>query len=119
MSSKPAGESQTAIGPLTQLYSAKAYLEEAKIPDIFRSLMAGLMIQRPSEPYRYLDSKLEEIKMRGMENIDWESFVYDLHPSRDPLHCKLIQDGKSKEDSGLPPYVGYEPKVFQLTEPTN
>ncbi|KAK2142062.1 hypothetical protein LSH36_1001g00024 [Paralvinella palmiformis] len=122
MSRKPAEEapSQTTVGPLTQLYSARAYLEESKIPDMFRSLLAGLMIQRPSEPYRYLDSKLEELKVRGMENVDWESFVYDLHPSRDPLHCKLVKDGKSTEkNSELPPFVDYEPKLFQLTEPTN
>ena len=108
------------IGPLTQLKEAQDYMTEAKVPQLFRSLLAALMVERPTDPHKYLDNKLEEIKIRGMENIDWESFVYDLHPTREKSFLELVNDPKIPEvKKGFPEYADedYEPQVFQLTEP--
>ena len=63
--------------------------------------------------------------MVGVENVNWETFVYELHPYRDPTRLDLIKDDSvfqqefqreeaSKSRGETSPY---KPDVFKLTEP--
>jgi len=62
------------------------------------------------------------MKHIGIENVNWETFVHDLHPYRDPTRIALIRDNssfqreaqhKAEEEKEL---EKYKPEVFQLTE---
>lgn len=66
----------------------------------------------------------QQVKLVGVENVDWETFVYELHPYRDPTRLDLIKDNSvyqqeakrendSKSREGSTPY---KPDVFRLTE---
>merc|ERR1711976_858604 len=70
------------IGPITQNVRAKKYLEDNKVNEMFESLLASLMLERPENHFAFLETKLEEIKAKGVENVNWETFVYHLHPTR-------------------------------------
>ena len=113
-------------GPITEYLLAKEYLNKHKIPQMFDSLMAALMLEKPEDHFQYLDSTLEKVKEIGAENINWETFVYDLHPLRDPNRLDYVHDEfyekykSSLEPSSDPPTEeenSYQPQVFQLTEP--
>lgn len=60
--------------------------------------------------------------------MNWETFVYDLHPYRDPTRIELIRDGSAfqqeaarsaeiKSTPELQVATPYKPDVFKLTEP--
>lgn len=64
------------------------------------------------------------MKTRGADNVDWETFIYDLHPYRDPIRLSLIKDNSSfqqearrKEEERIE-MEKYKPDVFKLTENT-
>ena len=84
-------------GPISQHRHHCQYLEDNSVPQMFESLMACLMMEQPDDMYSYLDNKLETIKSIGPENINWETFVYPLHPSRDPVRQQLLKDRDEKE----------------------
>lgn len=129
-------------GPITQQLNYRQYLADNKVPEMFQSLIASLMMERPTDMFSYLDTKLEAIKEVGLENIDWETFVYPLHPSRDPVRMQFVKEKEEGKDNDLPFDSGYggakgcevaedsakgpesneasgsyKPDVFQLTEP--
>ena len=109
------------IGPITRMNSAKGWMENNKIPQMFESFVAALMLERPDNLYEYLDEKVEAVKAVGIENISWETFILDLHPHRDPVRQRLIGEEtqpvnetfKEEEDHIE---ADYDPLVFQLTE---
>jgi len=70
-----------------------------------------------------------QVKLIGAENVNWETFVYDLHPYRDPTRLELIKDDspfqtearRKAEDKNHPELASstppaYKPDVFRLTE---
>lgn len=107
---------------------AKLYLASHSIPQMFESLLSCLMLERPEDPVEYLEKKMVQIKQIGLDNVNWETFVFSLHPYRDPVRLSNIRDGskfdkereaddeargdmlKNREKSN------YQPEVFQLTE---
>lgn len=66
-----------------------------------------------------------QVKLVGSENVNWETFVYQLHPYRDPTRLELIKDGsvyqketkKESEPANRATSAPYKPDVFKLTEP--
>ncbi len=105
-------------GPLSHVAHAKNYLERNRIDKMFQSLIAALMIERPDDHFEYLDAKLEEVREKGLYNIDWDTFVYDLHPERNAQRLQLIQEdhsGKCVQEIDTD-HGDYEPKLFKLTE---
>ena len=120
------------IGPISRHQAASAYLREHKIPQMFESIVAGLMMERPEDPLKYMDKRLDQIKEKGVHFVNWETFVYHLHPRRDSIHLKLVHDPvysktmqPEKEETskdmskGLErENINYKPDVFRLTEPT-
>lgn len=109
---------------------AKQYLAVHQIPQMFESLLSCLMIERPEDPVLYVEKKMAEIKQIGLSNVNWESFVFHLHPYRDAVRRKHIHDGSKfdkereneeqasteKEPALSREGTDYQPDVFQLTE---
>ena len=72
--------------------------------------------------------QLNAIKEVGLENVDWETFVQHLHPTRDKVRLEHIQDEVSmkirkeieQQEGCVKPNETkneeYESDVFQLTE---
>lgn len=112
-------------GPITQHEKAMLYLETNKLPEVFRSLLAGLMIETPKDHLTYMEQKVDEIKAVGINNINFESFLKNAHPHNDPIHKKLIVEEYGPQKKGLVPYpldderVVYESHLFKLTEMTS
>lgn len=107
---------------------AKKYLASHHIPQMFESLLSCLMLERPEDPVGYIETKMVQIKQIGVENVNWETFVFSLHPYRDSVRLNHVRDGskfdkereveeeargdmlKEREKSN------YQPEVFKLTE---
>ncbi len=127
-STSTANPQKGQIGPITRREQSSKYLQENMIPQMFESIVAGLMLERPEDHFKYMDHKLEQIKEKGVHFVNWETFVHHLHPKRDPLRLKLIHDDeyrKQMTEKEEPVKMDlnrekafYEPDVFRLTEPT-
>ena len=72
---------------------AKQYLATHKIPQMFESLLSCLMIERPDDPVNYIEKKMAEIKQIGLDKVNWETFVFHLHPYRHPIRLQHVHDG--------------------------
>ena len=131
-SSSLSDRSYPEIGPITRHQTAAGYLREHKIPQMFEAIVAGLMMDRPQDPLKYMDKRLDQIKEKGVHFVNWETFVYHLHPRRDPVHQLLVHDpqyywepkqAESEEQSTENSQslerenAFYKPDVFRLTEP--
>jgi hypothetical protein len=108
---------------------AKQYLATHKIPQMFESLLSCLMIERPDDPVNYIEKKMAEIKQIGLDKVNWETFVFHLHPYRHPIRLQHVHDGskydreredeeEAKSEMKREKSMGdnYKPDVFQLTE---
>ena len=121
------------VGPITRMQQAREYLEQHKVPVMFESLIASLMMEQPENQFRFMNAKLEAIKEIGLENVDWEAFIYHLHPLRDPIRTEFVKSETGMPKSDQPPYAdlddvpinmndleavdeSYKPELF-LTEP--
>lgn len=109
---------------------AKQYLAAHRIPQMFESLLSCLMLERPDDPVSYIERKMSEIKQIGLGNVNWETFVFHMHPYRDPLRRTMVHDDskydkerqleeearQDKEREQSQSQASYKPEVFQLTE---
>ena len=107
---------------------AKKYLASHHIPQMFESLLSCLMLERPDDPVQYIETKMVQIKEVGLENVNWETFVFALHPYRDPVRLNHIRDGskfdkeRDIEEEAMGDKLNdqhkssYQPEVFRLTE---
>lgn len=107
---------------------AKQYLASHRIPQMFESLLSCLMIERPEDPVGYIEKRMAEIKDIGLDKVNWETFVFHLHPYRNPVRLAHVRDGskfdrerEEEEDAKLTierekTGDSYKPDVFKLTE---
>ncbi|KAK3098060.1 hypothetical protein FSP39_015719 [Pinctada imbricata] len=116
--------------PANNREAAKQYLATHRIPQMFESLLSCLMLERPEDPVEFISKKMSEVKEIGLDNVNWETFVFHLHPYRDNLRRNLVHDGskydkereeeeeaKADNERGLSQSrASYKPEVFQLTE---
>ncbi len=117
------------MGPISLEWSAKQYLQENQIPQMFESLTAALMMEKPEDHVNYLDIKLDEIKDKGIDKVRWDTFVHHLHPlraaTRKAVIAEELSDRKRREDMAQYPDTPdvpdsmdeYQPDLFRLTEP--
>lgn len=55
---------------------AKEYLARREIPQLFESLLTGLMYYRPDDPIDYLEGCLKKVReLGGTEKVRWDTFV--------------------------------------------
>ncbi|XP_039212616.1 adenylate kinase isoenzyme 5 isoform X2 [Crotalus tigris] len=66
---------------------AKDYLTKKEIPQLFESLLNGLMCCKPDDPVEYLESCLQRVKeLGGAEKVKWDTFVSPEKRSLPPLN---------------------------------
>ncbi|XP_048207581.1 adenylate kinase isoenzyme 5 [Perognathus longimembris pacificus] len=66
---------------------AKEYLARREIPQLFESLLNGLMCCKPEDPVEYLESCLQKVKeMGGCDKVKWDTFVSQEKKTLPPLN---------------------------------
>ncbi|XP_072560437.1 adenylate kinase isoenzyme 5 [Paramormyrops kingsleyae] len=66
---------------------AKEYLARREIPQLFESLLTGLMYYRPDDPVEYLENCLKKVReLGGTEKVRWDTFVGQEKKSLPPLN---------------------------------
>ncbi|XP_027729861.1 adenylate kinase isoenzyme 5 [Vombatus ursinus] len=66
---------------------AKDYLTRREIPQLFESLLNGLMCYKPEDPVEYLESCLQKVKeLGGPEKVKWDTFVGQEKRTLPPLN---------------------------------
>ncbi|XP_072220077.1 adenylate kinase isoenzyme 5 [Leuresthes tenuis] len=66
---------------------AKEYLARREIPQLFESLLTGLMYYRPDDPIDYLESCLKKVReLGGLDKVRWDTFVGQEKKSLPPLN---------------------------------
>ncbi|XP_038601583.1 adenylate kinase isoenzyme 1 isoform X1 [Tachyglossus aculeatus] len=59
---------------------AKEYLSRREIPQLFESMLTGLMYHRPEDPVGYLESCLQRVReLGGPEKVQWDTFLSQAH----------------------------------------
>eukprot|EP01137_Pigoraptor_chileana_P029908 Opistho-2@15799 len=61
---------------------AKKYLVDKHIPQLFESLMSGLMFHRPDDPIAYLETCLAKAKEQRGQPVQWDLFIGDARKTR-------------------------------------
>ncbi|XP_042564290.1 LOW QUALITY PROTEIN: adenylate kinase 5, like [Clupea harengus] len=62
---------------------AKEYLAKRQIPQLFESMLTGLMFHRPDDPLLFLETCLQKTReLGGDEGVAWDTFIT---PDRRPL----------------------------------
>ncbi|XP_062383468.1 adenylate kinase isoenzyme 5 isoform X1 [Sardina pilchardus] len=100
---------------------AKEYLSRREIPQLFESLLTGLMYYRPEDPIDYLETCLKKVRdLGGTDKVRWDTFVGQEKKSLPPLN-----GGQSRRsffrnvlpDSPNFPYRRYErlPPIHQFS----
>ncbi|XP_061879274.1 adenylate kinase isoenzyme 5 isoform X1 [Entelurus aequoreus] len=66
---------------------AKEYLARREIPQLFESLLTGLMYYRPDDPIDYLEGCLKKVReLGGPEKVRWDTFVGQEKKSLPPIN---------------------------------
>ncbi|XP_023146976.1 adenylate kinase isoenzyme 5 [Amphiprion ocellaris] len=66
---------------------AKEYLARREIPQLFESLLTGLMYYRPDDPIDYLEGCLKKAKeLGGPDKVRWDTFVGQEKKPLPPLN---------------------------------
>lgn len=66
---------------------AKEYLARREIPQLFESLLTGLMYYRPDDPIEYLEGCLKKVtELGGPDKVRWDTFVGQEKKSLPPLN---------------------------------
>lgn len=99
-------------GTMVSYAEVKSYLSKREIPQLFESLMAGLMYHRPENHIGYLQSCLEEVKSNSDTKVQWSTFVNakkrksrEILPPLTPKkesHSSSFSDN-SRQSTPLPP----------------
>uniref|UniRef100_A0A671QII7 Adenylate kinase isoenzyme 5 n=1 Tax=Sinocyclocheilus anshuiensis TaxID=1608454 RepID=A0A671QII7_9TELE len=66
---------------------AKEYLSRREMPQLFESLLTGLMYYRPDDPIDYLETCLKKVReLGGTDQVRWDTFVGQEKKSLPPLN---------------------------------
>ncbi|XP_053446934.1 adenylate kinase isoenzyme 5 isoform X2 [Nycticebus coucang] len=66
---------------------AKEYLARREIPQLFESLLNGLMCSKPEDPVEYLEGCLQKVKeLGGCDKVKWDTFVSQEKKTLPPLN---------------------------------
>ena len=78
------------VGPITRAQDTADYLQQHNITGLLNGMMAGLMMALPEDHIDYMQRTVNSVRETGLENVDWQTFVWPLHPHNDPLRRKLL-----------------------------
>jgi len=78
---------QGTRGTAMNTNDAKEYLARREIPQLFESLLNGLMCSKPEDPVEYLESCLQKVKeLGGCDKVKWDTFVSQEKKTLPPLN---------------------------------
>lgn len=92
---------------------AKAYLAKREIPQLFESLMTGLMYYRPDDHIDYLQDCLKKIRENGVDHVKWNLFIESRRKT--PLPPIAGGQGGDNGRTDQPMMGGRDPSF--ITEP--
>lgn len=105
----------------------RAYLENRRIPQLIKSILAALAVEQPEDHLAFIREKLEQAQELGAEEVDVLTFIKDKHPLENPVRHEFIQPEENVEEwypfkvvrdnLDNPQQASYEPELFALTEP--
>ncbi|XP_067087033.1 adenylate kinase 5, like [Osmerus mordax] len=92
---------------------AKEYLSKRHIPQLFESMLTGLMFHRPEDPLAFLEGCLQRaVELGGPEGVAWDSFLSTDRKVLPPIASGHARKATSKLDgyagAGSGPYRRYE-----------
>ncbi|XP_061653182.1 adenylate kinase isoenzyme 5 isoform X3 [Phyllopteryx taeniolatus] len=100
---------------------AKEYLARREIPQLFESLLTGLMYHRPDDPVDYLEGCLKKVReLGGPDKVRWDTFVGQEKKPLPPLNGGQSRRSLFRNvmpDSPNFPYRRYErlPPISQFS----
>ncbi|CAI9716934.1 Hypothetical predicted protein [Octopus vulgaris] len=98
----------------------KDYLSKYNIHELFKGLMFGLILSKPSSPVTYLIESLQNIRNQDIQSITWKDF-FDGKPRVSPIPEELPREIKSNmtfmEIPGLMPEGNIPDGVPSLESP--
>ncbi|XP_061550144.1 adenylate kinase isoenzyme 5 isoform X2 [Phycodurus eques] len=100
---------------------AKEYLARREIPQLFESLLTGLMYHRPDDPVDYLEGCLKKVReLGGPDMVRWDTFVGQEKKPLPPLNGGQSRRSLFRNvmpDSPNFPYRRYErlPPISQFS----
>ncbi|XP_038638425.1 adenylate kinase isoenzyme 5-like isoform X3 [Scyliorhinus canicula] len=101
------GLTYLASSPGMNSSDAKDYLSRREIPQLFESMLTGLMYYRPDDPVEYLEGCLQRVReLGGPEKVKWDTFITQERQALPP-----INGGQGKKPifrAGVAPYRRYD-----------
>ncbi|XP_013868468.1 adenylate kinase isoenzyme 5 [Austrofundulus limnaeus] len=97
---------------------AKEYLSRREIPQLFESLLTGLMYYRPDDPIEYLEGCLKKVReLGGTDKVRWDTFVGQEKKTLPPLNGG--QSRRSLFRNVLPDSPNFPYRRFDRLPPIN
>ncbi|XP_051787554.1 adenylate kinase isoenzyme 5 isoform X1 [Erpetoichthys calabaricus] len=88
---------------------ARDYLSKREIPQLFESMLTGLMYYRPEDPLAYLENCLQRTReLGGPEHVRWDTFITQDRRSLPPINGGPNKKPVFRPDVGPGPYRRYE-----------
>ncbi|KAG5281581.1 hypothetical protein AALO_G00073930 [Alosa alosa] len=94
---------------------AKEYLSKRQIPQLFESMLTGLMFHRPDDPLHFLETCLQKTReLGGVEGVAWDTFITPDRRPLPPINAPQAKkaagklEGASGPGPGPGPYRRYE-----------
>lgn len=84
---------------------AKSYLAKREIPQLFESLMTGLMYYRPDDHIDYLLKCLDKVKEEQISSINWNLFIDQRRKTPLPPITPNGENGRIQSISREPSFV--------------
>ncbi|CAM1292267.1 Uncharacterised protein g383 [Pycnogonum litorale] len=72
-------------GKMVSYEEVRSYLTERQVPQIFESIMTGLMYHRPDDHLTYMEQCLLMMRQKGMKDLSWNTFIECNLPKMKPL----------------------------------
>ncbi|KAG7480467.1 hypothetical protein MATL_G00056330 [Megalops atlanticus] len=86
---------------------AKEYLSKREIPQLFESMLTGLMYHRPEDPLLFLESCLQKAReLGGPERVSWDTFITPDRRSLPPITTGQGKKPAFRSESGPGPGSG-------------
>ncbi|XP_060697493.1 adenylate kinase isoenzyme 5-like isoform X1 [Hemiscyllium ocellatum] len=89
--------------------SAKDYLSRREIPQLFESMLTGLMYHRPDDPIEYLEGCLQRVReLGGPEKVKWDTFISQEHQLLPPINSGQGKKPIFRSEPSVAPYRRYD-----------
>ncbi|XP_048414902.2 adenylate kinase isoenzyme 5-like isoform X1 [Stegostoma tigrinum] len=89
--------------------NAKDYLSKKEIPQLFESMLTGLMYYRPDDPIEYLEGCLQRVReLGGLEKVKWDMFITQERQPLPPINGGQGKKPVFRSEPNVAPYRRYD-----------